>query len=471
MKIKSSLLFLLLLSNLSLLYAQDNSPVHLSLNITPFSDNFYYNLCGSSGLCTFSAMKSSKQDTNQWSITQYDTNLKNQTKTSFLLSDSYSVAASFYTSDTLFILFQEQNKKKNSSNGILMQYYLPKNSMDTESVNNLPSDEISNFTIYNQHAFFTNKHNNNENLYYYTFGTKFAHPLVLKDAPPYQIEYYSIDTLNQRILLCLTVMPSNRSTVLCLCETDFEGNLLHAVDFPDSSNYIFQSARLCRSDTNHYLVLGSYESREAGSKNFLYGTFSMLYADGKLSAPNFHPFSKAVNNESTTGKASDVQLLIGNVFHDSTRYALVTETFRPEYQYNTVYSFGVPSLESVFVGYRSLNAYVNTYDKNGNQVWSYTVPLNHILSRDLTTYLKIAWFPESILLYYLQDNDMVTLLLDNNTEILDPIRSTPITENNTPLSNLRFRPWYDAYYLLSGFRIQRSSSKQIYFTLNKILYQ
>jgi len=466
------LLLTFFLCTIFFLHAQNRNPISLNLNITAFSDNFYHTLCADNGVCIFYATTSMYPDTNKWSITHYDTNLAKQNQTSLILPTNHEVKSSFYTSDTLYVLFQIMSKKKATSDGLLLTYCISKNTFDTEKVSSLPTDDISNFVAYDRHVFFTSHHDSkHEDLYYYSMGTKYVQSLFLKDAPPYTIEYFSIDTTNQHLVTCLNVMPSNRANVFCICETDMAGNLLHAVDFPDTGNYIFEAARLCRTNAQNYLIIGSFQSRTTGTKDLFYGSYSMLYHDGILSAPIFSSFSKAVNRETSSSQSAETQLLVGNVFHDSTRYSLVTESFRAEYQYNTVYNFGVASLEPVFVGYRSLNAYVCTFDSLGTPVWNYTVPLDNILSRNLSTYLRIAFLPENTLFYYLHGNNMVTLLLNDKTEIIDPIRSTPLNNSTSSWSSMQIRPWYDNNYLLTGYKQQRGSAKQNYFCLSKMQYQ
>lgn len=471
MKHRFSLL-LFLLCTLSLLQAQNRNPISLNLNISAWTDNFYHTLCAENGVCTFYSTTPTYPDTNKWTFTHYDTNLNKINQISFLLPENHEVKSSFYTSGTVYVLFQIMNKKKATSDGLLLTYQLLENAIDTEKISNLPTDDIENFVAFNRHIFFTSHHDSkHEDLYYYSMGTTYVQPIFLKDAPPYTIEYYSIDTSNQRIVTCLNVMPSNRANIFCICETNFAGKLLHAVDFPDTGNYIFEAARLCHTNAHNYLVIGSFQCRASNNKDVTYGAYSMRYHEGMLSAPVFYPFSKAVNGEKATNQSAETQLLVGNVFHDSTQYSLITESFRSEYQYNTVYNFGVASLEPVFVGYRSLNAYVCTFDSLGFPIWNYTVPLDNIISRTLSTYLRISFLPNNLLFYYLHNNNMITLLLNEKTEIIDPIRSTPLSSSTYSWSYMQIRPWYDNNYLLTGYRQQRGNAKQTYFCVSKMQYQ
>ena len=200
--------------------------------------------------------------------------------------------------------------------------------------------------------------------------------------------------------------------------------------------------------------------------------YSILYENGSFSEVELLPYDPVTKSQ------SEVLYLPGRLFRDSTHVAFVTESFYPEYRYSTTYSYGVPTTEPIFMGYRFLNADVHIFDKEGHPAGKYSFPFDNMLVTNLTSHLRVAFTKAGILFYHLQSEYLVTMLTDRELNILDPIRSTTLfpqqNKENPVVYTTALWPWYDDYYLLSGYRFRSGGSSKtrrpVYF-INKLRYQ
>ncbi len=362
---------------------------------------------------------------------------------------------------------------------MLISYDLQKKEIDTLSLTHLPLNDINKFTAKNGCFLFTSPTpHDNSNIYFLAKGSHSPHALYLHNAPEYSIDDFLSDTLCNKHLVCLNTSAKTKDNVLWLCETTIDGEPIRYKDLPDTGDFRFQNARIAQLDTGVYLLSGTYQLRKSGLGNTATGIYSLLYQNGQFSTPQLFPFNIIdVENAKHTRSDNDFDellYLVSKIYTDGHHYALVAEGFYPEYRYSTTYMYGVPSTEPVFVGYRFTGAEVMLFDKMGNKIWNYNFPFNLLVS-NLTTHLRVAYPNNQILLFYMQDKNIVTMLTDCELSIIDPIRSNPLlpSENNNPqsITTTGLSPWYDNYYILSGYQFKTGKSKSPVFFLNKLKYQ
>ena len=453
------------------LFAQSDKPVRLEFPSEKYSTELQCVLCGTQGICLL--YPSYKADTITSHIAHYDANLILVADTSLRLPIPYIYVASAYHDGGLYVLYQEKQKKKKSPAGLLLHWDIVTHRMDTMSVLNLPTDDITRLTAYNGTLLFTcPTGKDNSNLFYLHTDQPFAGGLFLKDAPNYTIDDFWVDTLGQRVVTCANTASGTKDNVIWICESDLNGQVLHIVDMPDTGAYRFQNARITQVDTGRMLIAGTYQLRKGSQGNTATGVYSVIYENGSFSEVGLYPYEPVKRSQ------SEVLYLPGRLFRDSTHVAFVTESFYPEYRYSTTYSYGVPTTEPIFMGYRFLNAEVHIFDKEGHPAGKYSFPFDNMLVTNLTSHLRVAFTKAGILFYHLQNEYLVTMLTDRELNIIDPIRSTtlfPQQNKDTPMVyTTALWPWYDDYYLLSGYRFRNTGStktrKPVYF-INKLRYQ
>ena len=130
------------------------------------------------------------------------------------------------------------------------------------------------------------------------------------------------------------------------------------------------------------------------------------------------------------------------------------------------------------MGYRFLNAEVHIFDKEGHLAGKYSFPFDNMLVTNLTSHLRVAFTKAGILFYHLQSEYLVTMLTDRELNVIDPIRSSALfpqqNKENPIVYTTALWPWYEDYYLLSGYRFRNTGNtktrRPVYF-INKLRYQ
>ena len=103
---------------------------------------------------------------------------------------------------------------------------------------------------------------------------------------------------------------------------------------------------------------------------------------------------------------------------------------------------------------------------------------DNMLVTNLTSHLRVAFTKAGILFYHLQSEYLVTMLTDRELNVIDPIRSSALfpqqNKENPVVYTTALWPWYEDYYLLSGYRFRNTGStktrRPVYF-INKLRYQ
>ena len=168
------------------------------------------------------------------------------------------------------------------------------------------------------------------------------------------------------------------------------------VDFPDTGETRYQNARIARMGDGAYLIAGTYQLRKT-SGNTATGIYSLRYDAHRFSTPKEYPFKQSL---AAGRNNSDVLFLAGRIYPSDSVFAFVTESFYPEYRYTTTYSYGVPTTEPVFMGYRFIDAEVHVFDTAATRIWSYSVPFDNLMVTNLTTHLRVSFLPSYIIYYY-----------------------------------------------------------------------
>lgn len=458
--------------------AQVHKPVRLEFPSSQYSTDFNYQMCGKEGLCTI--FPSWRGDSAVINIQHYDTDFNKVHELRISTHLQYEFVGSAYDQQIVYILYQSKIKKKKEPFGILITYSIKEKKADTLSIRGLPTNDISRVSAYNGHLFFvcpTRK--SNSNLFFIAAKTDFVKALTLNEVPDYTIDDYLIDTIEDRVITCVNTSSITRDNVIWLCETTLNGEVTHVTDLPDTGNFRFQNSRLVQLGTTKYLIAGTYQIRKGGIDNTASGSYSTVYDNGYFSEPSLHPYQPLSTYTNTNRTAfSEVLYLPNRIYHDSTRYAFITEAFYPEYRYSTTYSYGVPMTESIFVGYQFLNAEVKIFDSNGNLQWEYTFPYDNILTSSLYAHLRVSFFEDKVLFYHVTSENLVTMLTNNDMEIIDPIRSTNMFPNENKIEQTVFvtglLPWFDDYFLMVGYKNKNTGSSKsrnpVYF-INKLRYQ
>ncbi len=465
-------LLLLVFALLGSATAQTGKPVRLEFPAERYSTELQRVLCDTLGVCVL--YPSVVNDSSYCHILQYDANMVKTNESRFPLANRLWVTASDFSRDRLFILCQKTNKKKKESEGLLVTYDLASHALEQHPVRNLPSSDISHFTVRGGNILFTAPVNSNQtNIFFLPKGETSVQALRLPNAPDYTIDDFVAEDDGSGATVCVNTSSNSKNNVLWLCETDMAGLPLRVVDFPDTGETRYQNARIVRMGDGSLLIAGTYQLRKT-SGNTATGIYSIRYDAHQFGTPQEYPFKQSL----TAGRNnSDILFLAGHIYPNDSICAFVTESFYPEYRYTTTYSYGVPTTEPVFMGYRFIDAEVHVFDTSGSRIWNYSMPFDNLMVTNLTTHLRVSFLPSYIIYYYTLNQTLTTMLTDFQFNLLDPIRTSelfPSTTSKGPISyNIALNPWYGNNFILSGYRFRQGNAKSkmpVYF-LNKLRYE
>lgn len=458
--------------------AQGHKPVRLEFPSSQYTGELNCQMCGEEGVCAI--FPTERGDSTILNIQHYDANFSRVDEVRIAVLPQQVYVGSAYDQHTVYILYQSKVKKKKEPHGLLVTYHVKEHKADTLSVRGLPTDDITQLSAYNGHIFFVcPTRRNNSDLFFIAPKADYVKALSLNEVPEYTIDDYIIDTVDERIITCANTSSNSRDNIIWLCETTLSGEVTHTIDLPDTGIYRFQNARIAQLAPSKYLIAGTYQARRGSVDNTAEGSYATVYDNGNFTEPALYPYPQlsTYTNTNRTG-FSEVLYLPSRIYHDSTRYAFVTEAFYPEYRYSTTYTYGVPMTESVFVGYQFVNAEVKIFDADGNLQWEYTFPYDNMLTSSMYTHLRVNFFADKVLFYYLYNQNLVTMLTNNTMEVIDPIRSTNLFPSENKIEPTVFTtgllPWYGDNFLMSGYRYKNtgsSKSKNPVYFINKLRYQ
>lgn len=449
--------------------AQSGKPVRLEFPSEKYSVQIKCLLCDTLGLCV--AYPTANYDTLYCNILQYDVQLQKTNESRIPINAQLGIAASAYHDGSIYLLYQTYNKKKKEPTGILLTYHLQTATSQWREINNIPTSDIRQFTVQDGNVFFLSTHSYNQsNIYYIPLNDNYVHQLLVPNAPDYTIDDYVVDNQAQRVMVCMNTSSNSKNNVIWMCETDFAGNAQKVIDFPDTGSYRFQNARIARISDNRFLLTGTYQERKT-SGNKASGIYSLVYENHSFQEPRLYSYLS-----SAIGGKDDLLYLASAITSDDSLFSFVTESFYPEYRYSTTYHYGVPSTESIFMGYRFINAQVNIFNTDGQRLWEYSFPFDNLMVTNLTTHLRTTFLSDYILHHYTLNTSTTTMLTDKQFQLEDPIRTSELfsqTNQKSMQTNYTLNRWYDNYFILSGFRFHQGSKKDSnpIFFINKIRYQ
>lgn len=456
--------------------AQNGTPLQLEFPCSQYSTELQCIPCQAQGVCVF--YPTQINDSSHIQLAQYNVNLEFVNRCQFAIAPQLSFAASHYSDNCVYLLYQNKNKRHRETEGQLFCYHCDSHQIEATELKSLPINDITQFSVHNGAIYFVSATGrDNTNLFFGANGQPFTKSLFLNNAPDYTIDCYHIDTVNQKVLTCVNTASGTRNNVIWLAELTLQGEPLRIIDLPDTGSVRFQNARIAQMDSSRYLISGTYQIRKGGLNNTASGKYTTIYENGRCSEPQLYPFNSA-RAASTNAMSNEVLYLTSRTYYDSSRYVTIAESFYPEYRYSTTYSYGVPTSEPIFVGYRFLNAEIHLFNQEDSLIWQYTFPFDNLLVTNLTTHLRADFIGSNMLFYYILNQSMTTMLVDEHLEIIDPIRTSEIFPSNKSNVSSTYTTgitrWYKDYFLLVGCRIPKSgnnkNSKTSYF-INKLKYE
>jgi hypothetical protein len=478
---------------LTTLSAQQDLPLRIELEMAKDASDYHYANAGPHGVFVFYEGNSRGTDSTSMIFMHYDTNLHKTYNFPITLPAQVQFITSTRTDSCLYLLFQQELSKKHPRRSVLVTIGLPAHEFASYMIEPLSDPDIVSMKAADDHLFIRSSGSKSEALYFYNCQTQ-RFRRFRADTTVTQIEFCEPDTFNRKLWVGAVLVTGAKTAALVLYELDYNGNVLNVQPFPIYGDYFYNSARLAVVDSTHVLVIGTYNTeQDRYSGNLHTGVYSLPVIESEFDVPSFYNYTQLRNRDTTLarkGKSQslNMQLLIGNITSNGSQFAFVTEVFYPEYNYNDYNNYdsfyggyySMPSA-STFAGYRMVNAYVTTFDAQGQLIWDHYLPFSNILTYRLAQRVSVFFTPENYALIYYPFNFSLTSTLVDGYNVVERINSMDLETlqrhdvveySRSP----RMEKWYGESFLFSGAQYIKNTSKsarakRYVFFLNKLEYR
>lgn len=476
------------------LMAQHDAPVRIELETLKDHQDFHYKAAGEHGAFVFYEAANQNQDSSEWVCLHYDTNLYKDYHFSVTLPAITSYAGSAITDKYLYVLLKKDFPKKDPVQTFLITIDLNTNLYKTDTITNFHNPFINSiYAIDNHIVAISSIANKQDSVFFYHCEDGDA--LSLGNIFPYKVQFCVADTFNHRWLFGLKEYKGNTDGEIFLCQYDYLNKKVEVRSFlsasPSKGDFLYNSARAVVLARDTTLIIGTFNTlQDRYSSNLHSGVYTILEHHFDLDSTRFYNYTnlkaaKAEENTRIQSNNLNLQLLVGNIAHNHGQYSFITEVYYPEYDYNynTYHDYygGYTSIpQQTFAGYRFVNAYITTFDRNGKLLWDNYLPLNNIITQQPYKRVCVHYTGDDALIFYPKANRLYYTLI-NGYEVIEKTNNFSI-ETNLPRDivdyniDTRLEHWYKDNYIISGYQyiVNKSrggKAKRFVFFLNKIQYE
>lgn len=487
---------LLLCCTVLLNYGQTNNPLRLELETAKDEDDYRCMPIGEQGVVVFYEGNSIGTDSTSWIVMHYDNNLQKIKNITVTLPANTVYLIGKYENRHLYLLFQDRYQRKTISKTYYIDLEIDMGKSEVNEIINLSDVHINYMKVIDHNFIFISHNDEQYNVYLYNTLTKsLIMPTLSRDIIQ-SIEFCEIDTFQKRINWGLLLGNANKENYLQMVVCDYEGRVVRNERFPAYTGYYFNTARFIFTDSLNYLIIGTYtDDNDKYTGNLYSGVYTIPSLNGKMDDPIYYAYSNVKSRDSVTvdrskkkqNVTSNLQELIGDITPLNGQYAFVSELFYPEYSYNTSsnyydpYYYGYyPNQVATFAGYRYLNAYIISFDKGGNLLWTNYLPFSNILTKRLLQRVNLHSFEDCAVIYYPFSTD-INFTMVSGAHTIEPLTSVPIVtlykRDVVDYSRgLFFEQWYDHNFIAYGYQYIRNNTKSVkskryVFFINKFEYR
>ncbi|MBP5709384.1 MAG: hypothetical protein J6W84_00180 [Bacteroidales bacterium] len=483
---KKTLFFCLLFP--TLIFAQYDYPLRIEIPTAKDSEDYSFKSLGKDGCMVIYEGNAINKDSVAWLFMHYDTNLIKVKNAIVPLPQNVHVAAIFNNSPELYVLLQTDANKKQLTKSFLATINYRTYKSDFQEIKGFSNTGVFQISVNGEHLIICTSEKTHENIFFYNLKENILNKLYFNNAEIYSVEFVERDSIKQPAELLLgLILKYEKYSVLTMYAADEDGKILREIEFPNLSNGLYNSARIARIDSTSFIVIGTYDNITKNASHKLHsGVYTSIFRDSVLSEPKIYHYSQlheANTNATSPTTAPSLQLIVSDITTDGSQFGLATEIFYPEYTntdggYYDFYNNYIPSTPT-FVGYRYVNAYITTFDKNGTLQWSHFLPFGDLLTQRLTNRVSLYFDNPNTLIYYPYNYTLTSMLVNGKT-IIEPLGRIKL-ETDHPKDEieytkmLKMEHWYDNSFIVSGYQyiksgIKGSKSRKYVFFANKLKY-
>lgn len=338
------------------------------------------------------------------------------------------------------------------------------------------------------------------------------HTVMLTDKPSFINDLKFIPETSN-VMLAVTIYISRRESALYLNRYDFKGNLLHTGQLaPTQPSEKLLNAQLHFVSENEFYVLGSFnnlngkaprtdeEQRGEQSEGFYIASFE----NNNQAFINFYPmldlknFTKILNNQQLAtatnllkrqnrrgrDQALNYDFLIHDLISDDNELIMLADAYYPEYRQVSSMSYDfygrpMPYYYTVFDGYRYFNAFVVSFDTEGNLNWSNGMKIWEVQSMRLQRRTAFYIDGDDMVLFYNHDGKIVSKMIDGYQDIgaVENVKIATSRSGDIQIESSQgmVKHWYGDYFLAYGYQTLRNNSvgggsRRKVFYVNKIMF-
>ena len=493
MKIRLLILVIVMFLSSSL-WAQSDPPLRLELPTAQDADDYHFTLMGKDGVMVFYEGMPINGDTTGWVLMCYDTNLQQKNVFNLHLPVPVSFRQSCFSQGKLYLLFQEVVGRKEAPVTFISELDINNHQSKLYTIQNIPKFEAAKLKAIDGHLVFSFINSDTYWVYFYNTITEQLKQFLVPDAAIISEQFVEIDTLNHKFLLGLGVLYGSKVAMMTVYETDYDGEQLKAVRLPTYEDFYYNTARMKIIDSEHALIMGTYNLANSRKSGFYHsGVYTLTYDNSTMGYPEFYNYTNlhrkdTLKNGKVKQQSLDLQLLIGDIVSNDSCYTLITEVYYPEYNYTSSYydnssyyyggTYNPPT--TTFVGYRYVNAYVTCFDRRGELLWDNYFPFNNIITRRLAQRVSLYYTPFGTAIFY-PYNSTLTYCLVNGYELVEQSETVPIEcmykKDAVEYSrDVNMYNWYDNKFVIAGYQSivangKGNKGKRYVFFINKLEYR
>lgn len=471
--------------------AQENAALRLEFSTFKDATNYHSVSAQKEGLFVFHADPLPDSNSNIWKFNQYDTNLHLIKVKELTLPSLASYRLGEFYQHKLFLWFQDRFQRRATPQSYLLIIDNQKDTIITRNMPNASELSILFMKVIDDQIILVSYNKNQYTIYNYNIENQKLEFHPCNDLSFSSIDFCETDTVTQWVYWGGVLKdPHSSNEMMHLVITDKGGNIIQQIPYPRHPSCLFNTTRIAIYDSAKAIITGTYTNVNNQSRSRLYtGTYTIKYKNTHLDEPEFFPYTQlsSVKNKSKNKNKNinNLEMIVGPLFFLKNQLCLIAETYYPEYSTSYYHepSFGYGSRATpitTFEGYHYENAFITTFDTNGQLLWSYYIPFNQVLQKIITSKVHIAAFGESHIVYYLHQGRLTYTVLEENL-VIEPLNSFRLSTTNTKEEvdysiDSHIQKWYGNYFLASGYQYikgnanNKKSNRYVYY-INKMEFR
>jgi hypothetical protein len=336
--------------------------------------------------------------------------------------------------------------------------------------------------------------------------------ISFEESPTF-LEDVKISADGKQVFIALNVYTSRKRSSLYLNNYTLDGSLKESVSIVPAREFEkLMNAQINLEEDGSIYLLGTFNSlngklsrsEEGGPGEESEGFYVAKVSDGEQkfvksgSLLDFKNFAEILNNQELAdikniieknnkkdkSQSVNYEFLIHKMYKDGDEFIMLAEAYYPEYHQVSTMSYDfygrpMPYYYNIFDGFRYFNAFIVSFDQDGNLNWSNGIKIWDMLSLKLLRKVEVYKDADDIVMFYNHEGDIISKVVNGYNEVGD-VEKTKIATSYSGDVQIEagggmIRHWYDGFFIAYGYQTLRNStlgggSKRRVFYMNKLSF-